>query len=275
MGRRARLSRLHLRVNLAPCLVSSQGQGRHLSSPPILPGATRAPPVRRDCRPAVHLRASDRARRPCVAASAPAGTGTGPDRMLHRARAYFEEFAAGYDEAADDVGMAAQRSPGRVAGRGGCSGRPPSTWPAARGPPWPSCVGCSRWRPWSGSTSPRPWWTVAAARVPDARRCVRADLCAFVDGRRRAVRRGDGDRGIRVHPGPARPAARWSAAWSDPVATSSSPTSRCSIGWPPQSPTAARPTSGSNGLELTTFRWEPGEVAAGIRRLGPGRAVSC
>lgn len=182
------------------------------------------------------------------------------DPATARARAYFEEFAGRYDEEAREAGWSPNRHlAASLAGAGPVAdaldlacGNGATLAELERAFPGAAVTGVDI----ASAMVER-----SAARVPSAR-CLRADLGAFVeccDERFDVVTAIGGleftpdlprvlsGLGGLVHPGGR------AVLTYEPVLE----------GWAPQS-ARAETNLGSNGLELTTFRWEPGEVAAAL-----------
>ena len=182
------------------------------------------------------------------------------DPATARARAYFEEFADRYDQEAEDAGWSPNRyladslsDVGPVADILDLAcGTGDTLAELARAVPGAALTGVDI----APAMVER-----SAARVPSAR-CVRADLSAFVEtcDERFDVVTAIG--GLEFTPDLprvlsglghlVRPGGHMVLTY-EPVL----------VGWDPQS-TRVETNLGSNGLELTTFRWEPGEVAAAL-----------
>ncbi len=183
-----------------------------------------------------------------------------PDRVLDQARAYFEEFATGYDEAADD---AEWRLNGRLAESLADAGAAVAALDLACGTGSTLCE-LRRLLPMAdlvGVDISAAMLDLAAARVPDAR-LVRSDALSFAaaaGGEFDVVTAVGGFEFTPDLPGLlevvrslVRPGGHLVFTY-EPVLDA----------WPPQS--QRRETNlGSNGLELTTFRWEPGEALRGF-----------
>ena len=182
------------------------------------------------------------------------------DPATARARAYFEEFAAGYDDAARDSGWLLN---GRLVESLDGVGPVAAALDLACGTgttlaelqislPGAALVGVDI----AGAMVER-----AAQRVPKAR-CIRADLRTFVDGTDERFDVVTVIGGLEFTPDLpgllagirrlVRPGGHLVLTY-EPVLS----------GWAPQS-SRVETNLGSNGLELTTFRWEPGEVAAAL-----------
>jgi len=177
-----------------------------------------------------------------------------------RARAYFEEFAGSYDEAARDSGWLlngrlvealagvgpVDRALDLACGTGSTLAELEVALPGA------VLVGVDI----AGAMVER-----AATRVPIAR-CVQADLRTFVDGTDEqydVVTAIGGFEFTPDLPGMLRGVRRLVRPGGHLVFTYEP----VIVGWAPQS-ARVETNLGSNGLELTTFRWEPGEVAAAL-----------
>ena len=182
------------------------------------------------------------------------------DPAIVRAREYFEEFASGYDEAAVDSGwllngrlVEALSEVGPVADALDLAcGTGATLSELERALPEASLVGVD---------IAEAMVTRAAARVPGAR-CVLADLRTFVeetDERFDVVTVIGGFEFTPDLPGILRGLRRLVRPGGHLVLTYEP----ILDGWAPQSK-RVETNMGSNGLQLTTFRFEPGEVAAAL-----------
>ena len=182
------------------------------------------------------------------------------DPATARARAYFEEFAELYDEAASDSGWLLNgRLVEALAGVGPVDGAldlacgtGATLAELERALPGAALVGVDI----AGAMVAR-----AAIRVPAAR-CVRADLRTYVDAtdeRFGVVTAIGGFEFTPDLPGMLRGVCRLVRPGGHLIFTYEPVLS----GWAPQSE-RVETNLGSNGLELTTFRWEPGEVTASL-----------
>lgn len=189
------------------------------------------------------------------------------DPATVRARAYFEDFAPAYDDAARDSGWQLN---GRLAetfsGTGSTDairaldlacGTGTTMAELQRALPGASLVGVD---------IAAAMVAIASGRVPAAR-CVRADLQEFVEETDERFDVVTAIGGFEFTPDlPGILAALWRVVRPgghlvftyEPVLD----------GWGPQS-ARVETNLGSNGLELTTFRWEPGEVAAALEGWVP------
>ena len=186
--------------------------------------------------------------------------GRAHDPVLDQARAYFEEFAASYDEAADeaewqlngrlaeslaDVGPA-MAALDLACGTGTTLSELRQLLPAAE---------------LVGVDISAAMLELAAARVPGAR-LVRSDVASFAAAARERFDVVTAVGGFEFTPDlPGlldsvrrliRPGGHFVFTY-EPVLDA----------WPPQSQ-RVETNLGSNGLELTTFRWEPGEALRGF-----------
>ena len=182
------------------------------------------------------------------------------DLATARARAYFEEFAHRYDEEARDAGWSPNRHlAASLAGVGPVAGVldlacGTGATLAELERAFPGAV-------LTGVDVAPAMVERSAARVPAAR-CVRTDLCAFVEGCDERFDVVTAIGGLEFTPDLprvlsglghlVRPGGHVVLTY-EPVLE----------GWAPQS-ARVETNLGSNGLELTTFRWEPGEVAAAL-----------
>jgi len=182
------------------------------------------------------------------------------DPATIRARGYFEEFAAGYDEAAHDSGWLLNgRLVEALSGVGPVGtaldlacGTGTTLGELERALPGAALVGVD---------IAEGMVIRAAARVPAAR-CVLADLRAFVDEtdeRFDVVTAIGGFEFTPDLPGVLRGVRRLVRPSGHLVFTYEP----ILDGWDPQSK-RVETNLGSNGLELTTFRWHPGEVAVAL-----------
>lgn len=183
-----------------------------------------------------------------------------PDRVLAQARAYFEEFAAGYDEAADE---AEWRLNGRLAESLVDAGSAVAALDLACGT-GSTLYELRRLLPTAelvGVDISAAMLDLAAARVPGAR-LVRSDATSFAAAAREEFDVVTAVGGFEFTPdlpgllevvrGLVRPGGHLVFTY-EPVLDA----------WPPQSQ-RVETNLGSNGLELTTFRWEPGEALRGF-----------
>ena len=187
-----------------------------------------------------------------------------------RARGYFEQFAAEYDEAARSSGWRLNgRLVGALAGVGtGAAGGRPRLWHGhhvGRAAP-----GVARRPSWSGWTWRTPWSSGPLPRCPGAT-VVRADVRDFVGGTAAGtfdvVTAIGGFEFTPGLPGLLDGVRRMVAPGGHLVFTYEP----VLAGWPPQEQ-RVETNLGSNGLELTTYRWEPGEVATGFDGWEPLRS---
>jgi len=182
------------------------------------------------------------------------------ERATERARAYFEEFAGSYDDAARDSGWLLNgRLVEALAGVGPVGaaldlacGTGTTLAELEIALPGAALVGVDI----AAAMVDR-----AAIRVPSAR-CIRADLRTYVenaDEQFDVVTVIGGFEFTPDLPGLLRCVRRLVRPGGHLILTYEPVLS----GWAPQS-TPVETNLGSNGLELTTFRWEPGEVAAAL-----------